>query len=164
MCFRKKGSRVLIQGFDSFLSRDVYNPRRARGSHVGSGEKAGRKFSNTGERASGYRISPSYFQKFKRIPAPDWADWALYYCAQSANSFSWVLFVSSYTTAIFSSNKPIDDKSQEVAIGSFGYCVITPRASVITNLLLKVVELIMHNANPLIGNGMEFDVLPLRSC
>ena len=25
---------------------------------------------------------------------------ALYYCAQSANSFSWVLFVSSYTTAI----------------------------------------------------------------
>ena len=27
---------------------------------------------------------------------------ALYYCAQSANSFSWVLFVSSYTTAIVS--------------------------------------------------------------
>ena len=25
---------------------------------------------------------------------------ALYYCAQSANSFSWVLFVSSYTTTI----------------------------------------------------------------
>ena len=35
MCFRKKGSRVLIQGFDSFLSRDVYNPRRARGSQSG---------------------------------------------------------------------------------------------------------------------------------
>ena len=27
---------------------------------------------------------------------------ALYYCAPSANSFSWVLFVSSYTTAIIS--------------------------------------------------------------
>ena len=27
---------------------------------------------------------------------------ALYYCAQSAHSFSWVLFVSSYTTAIVS--------------------------------------------------------------
>ena len=27
---------------------------------------------------------------------------ALYYCAQSANSFSWVLFVSLYTTAIVS--------------------------------------------------------------
>ena len=25
---------------------------------------------------------------------------ALYYCAQSANSFSWILFASSYTTAI----------------------------------------------------------------
>ena len=31
---------------------------------------------------------------------------ALYYCAQSANSFSWVLFVSSYTTAIISPQLP----------------------------------------------------------
>ena len=31
---------------------------------VGSGEKAGRKFSSTGERAPGYRLSPNYFQKF----------------------------------------------------------------------------------------------------
>ena len=31
---------------------------------------------------------------------------ALYYCAQSANSFSWVLFVSSYTTAIVSPQLP----------------------------------------------------------
>ena len=31
---------------------------------------------------------------------------ALYYCAQSANSFSWVLFVSSYTTAIVSPHLP----------------------------------------------------------
>ena len=40
---------------------------------VGSGKKAGRKFSSTGERAPGYRLSPTYFQKFKRMPAPDWA-------------------------------------------------------------------------------------------
>ena len=38
-----------------------------------SREKAGRKFSNTGEQAPGYRLSPNYFQKFKRMPAPDWA-------------------------------------------------------------------------------------------
>ena len=44
-----------------------------QGQSVGSGEKAGRKFSSTGERAPGYRLSPSYFQKFKRMPAPDWA-------------------------------------------------------------------------------------------
>ena len=34
---------------------------------------------------------------------------ALYYCAQSANSFSWVLFVSSYTTAIISPQSETKD-------------------------------------------------------
>ena len=38
-----------------------------------SGEKAGRKLSITGEKAPGYRPSPNYFQKFKRMPPPDWA-------------------------------------------------------------------------------------------
>ena len=74
-----------------------------QGQSVGSGEKAGRnlEFWSTGERASGYRLSSNYFQNFKRMPAPDWAQKnALYYCAQSANSFPWVLFVSSYKTAI----------------------------------------------------------------
>ena len=40
-------------------------------SSVGSGEKEGWKFSSTGERAPGYRLSPKCFQKFKRMPAPD---------------------------------------------------------------------------------------------
>ena len=44
-----------------------------QGQLVGSGEKAGRKFLRTGERAPGYRLSPNYFQKFKRMPGPDWA-------------------------------------------------------------------------------------------
>ena len=44
-----------------------------QGQSVGSGEKAGQKFSSTGKRAPGYRPSPSYFQNFKRMPAPDWA-------------------------------------------------------------------------------------------
>ena len=49
---------------------DANHPRRPRGSlSVGSGEKAGRKFSSTGKRAPGYRLSPNYFQKFKRMPA-----------------------------------------------------------------------------------------------
>ena len=47
---------------------------------------------------------PTLVELFPRIQA-DAGSWlgtknALYYCAQSANSFSWVLFVSSYTTAI----------------------------------------------------------------
>ena len=44
-----------------------------QGQSVGSGERTRRKFSSTGERAPGYRLSPSYFQNFKRMPAPDWA-------------------------------------------------------------------------------------------
>ena len=49
---------------------------------------------------------PTLTELFPKIQA-DTGSWlgtknALYYCAQSANSFSWVLFVSSYTTAIVS--------------------------------------------------------------
>ena len=40
---------------------------------VGSGEKAGQKFSSMGERAPGYRLLPDHFQNFRRMPAPDWA-------------------------------------------------------------------------------------------
>ena len=56
---------------------------------VGLGEKAERKFSSTGERAPGYRLSPNFFQKFKWMLAPDWAQKnALYYnFGQSVNSF-----------------------------------------------------------------------------
>ena len=42
-----------------------------QGQLVGSGEKVGWKFSSTGKRAPGYRLSPNYFQKFKQMPAPD---------------------------------------------------------------------------------------------
>ena len=49
---------------------------------------------------------PTLTELFPKIQA-DAGSWlgtknALYYCAQSANSFSWVLFVSWYTTAIVS--------------------------------------------------------------
>ena len=37
------------------------------------GRKGGTKVFITGERAPGYRLSPDRFQKFKRMPAPDWA-------------------------------------------------------------------------------------------
>ena len=53
---------------------------------------------------------PTLTELFPKIQA-DTGSWlgtknALYYCAQSANSFSWVLFVSSYTTAIASPHFP----------------------------------------------------------
>ena len=128
-----------------FLSH--YPPSsETQGQSVGSGEKAGRKFSGKGERFPGYRLLPDHFQKFHpRTPRGSqsarekrrdesfqvWAKEplgtdsqrtisknssgcrllighknALYYCAQSANSFSSVLFVSSYTIAIVSPHLP----------------------------------------------------------
>ena len=48
-----------------------------QGRSVGPGEKARRKFSSTGERAPGYRLLTNHFQKFKRMPAPDWAQKSL---------------------------------------------------------------------------------------
>ena len=44
-----------------------------QGQSVGLGEKAGRKFSSTDKRAPGYQLSPNYFQEFRQMPAPDWA-------------------------------------------------------------------------------------------
>ena len=51
----------------------IFSSSETQGQSVASGEKARRKFSSTGERAPGYRLLPNYFQKFKRMPAPDWA-------------------------------------------------------------------------------------------
>ena len=51
----------------------LFPSSETQGQSVGSGEKAGRKVSSSGERYPGYRLSPSYFQKFKQMPAPDWA-------------------------------------------------------------------------------------------
>ena len=53
---------------------------------------------------------PTATELFPKIQA-DAGSWlgtknALYYCAESANSFSWVLFVSSYATAIVSPHLP----------------------------------------------------------
>ena len=46
------------------------HPQRPRGSQSGQ-EK--RRDESLKLRAPGYRLSPNYFQKFKLMPAPDWA-------------------------------------------------------------------------------------------
>ena len=66
-----------------------------QGQSVGSGERARRKFSSTGERAPGYQLSPNYFQKFKWMPAPDWAQKMLCIIVPNRRTvspefFSWV--------------------------------------------------------------------------
>ena len=84
---------ILTVPATSFLR--VYILGETQGQSVGSGEKAGRKFSSTGERAPGYRLSPNYFQKFKRMPAPDWAQKMLCIIVPNRRTvspefFSWV--------------------------------------------------------------------------
>ena len=84
----------------------VYHPQGTQGQSVGPGEMGQRKFSNTGGRAPGYGLSPDHFQTVKWILAPDWAQKnALYYCAQSANRFSWVRtrrLLSRHSCAVYS--------------------------------------------------------------
>ena len=70
-----------------------------QGPSVGSGKKVGRTFSSKGGRAPGYRLSPNYFQKFKQMPAPDWAQKMLCIIVPNRRTVPPV-FVSSYTTAI----------------------------------------------------------------
>ena len=92
-----KRSRTLhesIHGFNSKWGRKKASSE-TQGQSVGSGEKVGRKFSSTGERPAGYRLSSNYFQKFKRMPAPDWAQKMLCIIVPNRRTvspefFSWV--------------------------------------------------------------------------
>ena len=73
-----------------------------QGQSVGLGEKAGRSFQLRAKEPLGtYSILTELFPKIQ-ADAVSWLGTknALYYCAKSTNSFFWVLFVSSYTTAI----------------------------------------------------------------
>ena len=72
-CFRVLNPKTIMSKFHVFCESKVVPSSDTQGQSVGSEEKTGRKFSSTGERAPGYRLSPNYFQKFKRMPDPDWA-------------------------------------------------------------------------------------------
>ena len=66
-----------------------------------AGEKARRKFSSTGGKAPELPTLTGPFPN-DQANVGSWLGTknAFYYCAQSANSISWVLFVNSYTTAV----------------------------------------------------------------
>ena len=89
----------------SWVTNKTY-PRRPRGSQS-VGRKFGTKVFKYGQKSPWV---PTLTELFPKIQA-DATSWmgtknALYYCAQSANSFSWVLFVSSYTMATVSPQLP----------------------------------------------------------
>ena len=80
-----------------------YSSSKTQGQSVGSGEKRGTKVFKYGQKSPWV---PTLTELCPKIQA-DAGSWLgtknALYCAQSANSrFSWVLFVSLYTTAIVS--------------------------------------------------------------
>ena len=94
----------VILTFESSIYFNIYSTlallnhspsSETQGQSVGPGEKARRKFSSTGGRAPGYRLSQDHFQTVKRMLAPDWAQKMLCIIVPnrrtvSAESFSWV--------------------------------------------------------------------------
>ena len=91
--------KITATRFDSELSSET------QGRSVRPGEKARRKSSSMGGSpcASWVLTLTGPFPNGQANAGSSLGTKnALYYCAQSANSFSWVLFVSSYTTAIIS--------------------------------------------------------------
>ena len=56
--------------------KSVVSSSETQGQSVGSEERARRKFqvrAFSPVLETGYRLSPNYFQNFKLMPAPDWA-------------------------------------------------------------------------------------------
>ena len=91
---KRSPQTILSQWHINCIAR-FFLSSKTQGQSVGSGKKAGRKFSSKGGRAPGYRLSPNYFQKFKRMPAPDWAQKMLCIIVPNRRTvspefFSWV--------------------------------------------------------------------------
>ena len=77
-----------------------------QGQSVRSGEKTGRKFSSTGGEPQGTDAHRTVSKNSSGCCSRLGTKNALYHCVQSANSSYWVLFVSSYTTAVVSPHLP----------------------------------------------------------
>ena len=104
------------------------HPRRLRGSQSGQEKRrdAG-KFKTTGPWV------PTLTELFPKIQT-DAGSWlgtknSLYYCAQSANSFSWVPFVSSYTTTTVSITPCMANAPEKCTqSGNFQFDIKSPSA------------------------------------
>ena len=112
-----------------------WHPWRPRGSQPGWEKRLDRrKFSRMGGRAPGYRLSPEHFQAVKRMLALIGHKNALYYCAQSANSISWALLVSSYTPAIDSITACLSHAPKKCTrLGNFQFDINSPYCEPKTN-------------------------------
>ena len=80
---------------ESLFTGYLQSSSETQGRSVGPGEKARQKFSSTGGKAPGYRLSPDHFQTVKRMLAPDWAQKMLCIIVPNRRTtsprfFSWV--------------------------------------------------------------------------
>ena len=117
---QREGNEV---SFSAAVSED---PRRPRGSQSGREKRRDESFQVRAKEPLG--TDSELFPKIQ-ADAGSWlgAKNALYYCAQSANSFSWVLFVSSYTTAIVSSTACLDHAPKKCTqSGNFQFDIKSP--------------------------------------
>ena len=91
--FKLEGQVFKLEGVIYYV--DPKSSSETQGQSGGSGERARWEFSSTGERAPAYRLFP-------KLQADAGSSLgtknALYYCAQSANSFSWVSFHCAFST------------------------------------------------------------------
>ena len=76
------------------------HPRRPRGGKSGREKRRDKSFQAQAEKPLGTDSHRTISKRSSDCWLLIGHKNALYYCAQSANSISWVLFVSSYTTAI----------------------------------------------------------------
>ena len=78
----------------------ILHPRRPRGGQSGREKRRDKSFQAQAEKPLGTDSHRTISKRSSDCWLLIGHKNALYYCAQSANSISWVLFVSSYTTAI----------------------------------------------------------------
>ena len=84
----------------------MVHPRRPRGSQSGQVKRRDERFQTWTEEPLGTDSHRTISKRSRECWFLIGHKNALYYCAQLANSISWVLFVSSYTTAIISPQLP----------------------------------------------------------
>ena len=82
------------------ITANLISSSETQGQSFGSGEKAARKFSLRAKEPLGTDCHRTISKNSSGAGSWLGTKNALYYCAQSANSISWVLFVSSYMMAI----------------------------------------------------------------
>ena len=71
--YKLRQYNLLQQFSDRCYKLRFIHPRRPRDGQWGREKSRDERFSSTGGKAPGYRLSPGHFQTVKRMLAPDWA-------------------------------------------------------------------------------------------